>query len=274
MSSKDKKEKWLALASFFANMGAGLGQGGPGGAWGERIAGQISNQAQAIAAQRAKEEADKKAKRGFLGKIAGTAVGMIPGVGQIAGPLVEQGIAGSGGSGQAAPSAAGSFAMNAPKIGGAPIAAPPPAPAPPTTVSPPPSYNPGNTVLNWDINWDMNKRADIPVMEAVDVPPVSAPAAPAAPMPVRRAATPPAPSPIVPARPIPASTISPATPVVTIPDPAPIVLAAPPESTLGAFSQTNLTGGILPAATGYEYVNGKLVPKQPMCIGGNCGGQL
>ena len=78
MSSKDKKEKWLALASFFANMGAGLGQGGPGGAWGERIAGQISNQAQAIAAQRAKEEADKKAKRGFLGKIAGTVVGRIP----------------------------------------------------------------------------------------------------------------------------------------------------------------------------------------------------
>lgn len=271
MSSKDKKEKWLALASFFANMGAGLGQGGPGGAWGERIAGQISNQAQAIAAQRAKEEADKKAKRGFLGKVAGTVVGRIPVVGSIAGPLVEQGIAGSGGSGQAAPSAAGSFAMNAPKIGGAPIAAPPPAPAPaPAAPAPPPSpppYNPGSTAwLPAGESWSMKD---------VDVPPVVAPAAPVAPMTVRRAApvTPP-PAVLPEARPIPAPTISPTTPIVTIPDPAPIAPVAPPESTLGAFSQTNLTGGILPAATGYEYINGKLVPRQPTCIGGNCGGQL
>jgi len=272
MSSKDKKEKWLALASFFANMGAGLGQGGPGGAWGERIAGQISNQAQAIAAQRAKEEADKKAKRGFLGKIAGTVVGRIPVVGDIAGPLVEQGIAGSGGSGQAAPSAAGSMAMGAPKAE-TPIAPPAMASAPPPapTVSPPPAYNPGSTALNWD----MNKRADIPVMEAVDVPSVAAPAAPTPVRPMPRRSTPiTPPSSVLPeARPIPVPTISPTQPVVAIPDPAPIAPAATADPTLSSFSATNLTSGILPASTGYTYVNGKLVPRQPTCIGGNCGGQ-
>lgn len=266
MSSKDKKEKWLALASFFANMGAGLGQGGPGGAWGERIAGQISNQAQAIAAQRAKEEADKKAKRGFLGKIAGTAVG------PIAGPLVEQGIAGSGGSGQAAPSAAGFMAMGAPKVE-MPIAPATPAPAPAAAAAPP-VYNPGLTALPTSLPADTNKRADIPVMEAVDVPSVAAPAAPAPVRPMPRRSTPiTPPSSVLPeARPIPAPTIPPTQPVVAIPDPAPIAPVATADPTLSSFSATNLTSGILPASTGYTYVNGKLVPRQPTCIGGNCGG--
>lgn len=272
MSSKDKKEKWLALASFFANMGAGLGQGGPGGAWGERIAGQISNQAQAIAAQRAKEEADKKAKRGFLGKIAGTVVGRIPVVGDIAGPLAEAGIAGSGGSGQAAPSAAGSMAMGAPKVE-MPIAPATPAPAPAAAAAPP-VYNPGLTALPTSLPADTNKRADIPVMEAVDVPSVAAPAAPAPVRPMQRRSTPiTPPSSVLPeARPIPAPTISPTQPVVAIPDPAPIAPAATADPTLSSFSATNLTSGILPASTGYTYVNGKLVPRQPTCIGGNCGG--
>ena len=57
MRSRDKKLKWLAVAQFFANMGAGLGTGGPTGAWGERIAAQNSNLASAIEAEKAAEEA-------------------------------------------------------------------------------------------------------------------------------------------------------------------------------------------------------------------------
>ena len=91
MRSRDKKLNWLAVAKTFADMGAGLGAGGPGGAWGQNLQGTISNLAQGIEAEKQAEEEKKKHSGlgGFLGFLGSTVGNFIaPGSGAVIGGML------------------------------------------------------------------------------------------------------------------------------------------------------------------------------------------
>lgn len=91
MRSRDKKLNWLAVAKTLADAGAGLGAGGPGGAWGQNLQGTISNLAQGIEAEKQAEE-EKKKNSGFgsIGGILGGIVGnaILPGAGGAIGGML------------------------------------------------------------------------------------------------------------------------------------------------------------------------------------------
>ncbi len=83
-----KRERIAALSQLMGQSAAGLGAGTPFGAWGDRMGQMAGNYAQAMAEQRAQEEAEKKKRSGTLRKLGGLVGGVagslipIPGVGQ------------------------------------------------------------------------------------------------------------------------------------------------------------------------------------------------
>jgi len=102
--SYKEKMKWLYISQALANIGSGLGSGGPMGEWGNKIGQATGNIAQAEAEKKAQREAEKKRKGGIFGKIggllggiAGTAIGGPIG-GAIGGALGSAGGGAAGGS--------------------------------------------------------------------------------------------------------------------------------------------------------------------------------
>ncbi|MFA7200998.1 MAG: hypothetical protein WC098_06240 [Bacteroidales bacterium] len=99
MRSRDKKLRWLAVAKTFADMGAGLGSGGPGGEWGKNIQGSISNLAAAIEQEKREEEAQKKRRGGLFGTIGSIVGAPFGAAGSMIGGALGSTLGGGGSSG-------------------------------------------------------------------------------------------------------------------------------------------------------------------------------
>ena len=101
MSSYDRRQRSAALTALAAQAGAGIGSGGPMGAWNQNMANMASNTAQAAAEKEAQKEAEKAKKQkiggsigGILGGVAGS---LIPVAGPIIGPMIGGALGSSGG---------------------------------------------------------------------------------------------------------------------------------------------------------------------------------
>ena len=82
MSAYDRRQKSAALTALAAQAGAGIGSGGPMGAWNQNMANMASSTAQAAAekeAQKEAEKAEKQKKGGSIGGMAGSIIGSVLG---------------------------------------------------------------------------------------------------------------------------------------------------------------------------------------------------
>lgn len=100
MSAYDRRQRSAALTALAAQAGAGIGSGGPMGAWNQNMASMASNTAQAAAEKEAQKEAEKAKKQGTLGKIgsvAGGLLGAVTPLGPIVGPALGATLGSAGG---------------------------------------------------------------------------------------------------------------------------------------------------------------------------------